>query len=337
MLFNDEIVNYVTIQTNKNGKRLFLKNDKKIIFENWYKYHSDGLIFNLFEEDTIWKKENVTVNNIFYCFSHGIGDIILYSLFLENFMNDYLNSHIHLIIPPSLIRFFKSQKKFSNITFYSSKNIEEDHSILINLCEKNNHSIHSLASLMYVYYQPSNNHNFTPYRVATQKNIFTNKPIKVIVNWKAKEVYYSKRRDLPLECLWHLQSFKSKVQFVVMAHGVDKTERDEVVDMLDAIDVGDDIHDFQDAANYIGECDLLISVETAYLHLAGAMGKEVWGLIRYDHDWRWERYSDGNEWYPTLRRFNQLISRDWTDIMQDVKYALGEWLEQKETEQANIE
>ena len=51
--------------------------------------------------------------------------------------------------------------------------------------------------------------------------------------------------------------------------------------------------------------DLVISVDTAVAHLAGALGKPVWVLNRFDTDFRWPRDRDDSPWYPSLRQFRQ--------------------------------
>ena len=66
-----------------------------------------------------------------------------------------------------------------------------------------------------------------------------------------------------------------------------------------------DLHDFEDTAALVVNLDLVISVDTAVAHLAGALGKPVWLLNRFDADWRWLMNRDDSPWYPTLRQFRQ--------------------------------
>lgn len=64
--------------------------------------------------------------------------------------------------------------------------------------------------------------------------------------------------------------------------------------------------------------DVVISVDTAVLHLAGAMGKEVWGLIAYSPDWRWMLDREDSLWYPTMRLFRQKEQGDWSGVFEKV-------------------
>ncbi len=66
-----------------------------------------------------------------------------------------------------------------------------------------------------------------------------------------------------------------------------------------------EITDFADTAAIIANLDLVISVDTSVVHLAGALGKPVFLLDRYDNCWRWFSDRDDSPWYPRLRIFRQ--------------------------------
>ena len=83
-----------------------------------------------------------------------------------------------------------------------------------------------------------------------------------------------------------------------------------------------DLRDFADTAALIDGLDLVISVDTAVAHLAGALGKPVWLLNRFDACWRWLQNRNDSPWYPTLRQFRQPSPGDWTSVIQAVRDAL---------------
>jgi len=68
---------------------------------------------------------------------------------------------------------------------------------------------------------------------------------------------------------------------------------------------------------------VVISVDTSVTHLAGALGKPVWLLNRFDTDWRWLLGRDDSPWYPTLRQFRQTKSGDWDGVMVNVPGGSG--------------
>jgi tetratricopeptide (TPR) repeat protein len=84
----------------------------------------------------------------------------------------------------------------------------------------------------------------------------------------------------------------------------------------------EELNDFADTAALIEALDLVISVDTAVVHLAGALGKPVWLLNRFDTCWRWLLGRDDSPWYPTLRQFRQPRPGDWQSVLEQVRTAL---------------
>ena len=96
-------------------------------------------------------------------------------------------------------------------------------------------------------------------------------------------------------------------------------------DAFHLIDWMADCHDFADTAALIMNLDLVISVDTAVAHLAGALGKPVWLLNRFNSCWRWLTGRDDSPWYPgTLRLFNQNEMGNWDEVVMRVCAALEE-------------
>ncbi len=76
--------------------------------------------------------------------------------------------------------------------------------------------------------------------------------------------------------------------------------------------------DFSDTAAFIANLDLVISVDTSVAHLAGALGKPVWLLNRFDTCWRWGVTKEDSPWYPGLRQFRQSRAGDWNWVIAAV-------------------
>jgi hypothetical protein len=89
---------------------------------------------------------------------------------------------------------------------------------------------------------------------------------------------------------------------------------------------GDELKDFSDAAALISNLDLVISVDTSVVHLAGALAKPVWVMLPFIPDWRWLLDRDDSPWYPTARLFRQDNSRAWDSVIQSVHAALHDFV-----------
>ena len=87
--------------------------------------------------------------------------------------------------------------------------------------------------------------------------------------------------------------------------------------------IGGELVDFSDTAAVLALCDLVIAVDTAAAHLAGAMGRPVWVLVPYAPDWRWTREGETTPWYPTARLFRQTSPGDWDGVIARAAEALG--------------
>jgi len=84
-----------------------------------------------------------------------------------------------------------------------------------------------------------------------------------------------------------------------------------------------EIGDFADTAALAACLDLVIAVDTSVAHLAGALGKEVWLLSRFDGCWRWMLERSDSPWYPSLTLFRQTQPGNWDDVIADIGSSLA--------------
>ena len=89
---------------------------------------------------------------------------------------------------------------------------------------------------------------------------------------------------------------------------------------------GDKLKDFADTARAIKDLDLIISVDTAVAHLAGAMGKPVWVMLHKNADWRWHSDNGVGRWYAKSKLIRQKNISDWTLILTNLLIALKDQL-----------
>jgi Flp pilus assembly protein TadD len=125
-------------------------------------------------------------------------------------------------------------------------------------------------------------------------------------------------RSVPLAMLAELAG--PKVWFCSLQKGEAAAQR--LGTPIELTDCTDEIKDFADTAALIANLDLVISVDTAVAHLAGAMGKPVWVLLKKSPDWRWLLDRTDSPWYPTMRLFRQKVAGDWRTPIGEAAEAL---------------
>ena len=122
------------------------------------------------------------------------------------------------------------------------------------------------------------------------------------------------RRSLRLPQLAPLAGIAG-LQFVSLQKEQPAQDFQQPSPVLDVLDPMPAVTDFADTAAIIANLDLVISVDTAVGHLAGAMGRPVWLLSRFDGCWRWLHGRDDSPWYPTMRLYRQERPLDWTGVL----------------------
>jgi ADP-heptose:LPS heptosyltransferase len=91
------------------------------------------------------------------------------------------------------------------------------------------------------------------------------------------------------------------------------------------VHLGTQVKDFADSAAIVSQLDLLIGVDTAAVHLAGALGVPCWVMLpREGTDWRWLHERADSPWYPTLRLFRQGAQESWAEVVERVAQALAD-------------
>ncbi len=142
--------------------------------------------------------------------------------------------------------------------------------------------------------------------------------------WRGNQAFADakRKRDLDPAYLSTLAGMPG-VSFVSLQKDLDAEQQATMQDLLPMTEWTADLTDFAQTAALIAGLDLVIGVDTAVIHLAGALGRPVWLLNRFDPCWRWLRDRDDSPWYPTLRQFRQQAVGDWAGVMQQVQAALA--------------
>jgi Flp pilus assembly protein TadD len=145
--------------------------------------------------------------------------------------------------------------------------------------------------------------------------------INIGLVWSSSEL--NPLRNLPIEkCTGWFQN--PRLHFISLQVGKDGNRLNSLPEGLASITcLGNRLDNFLDTASALADLDLVISVDTATAHLAGAMGKHLWVLLPYDADWRWPRDGEKCRWYPQASVFRQTRMDDWESIISEVSTALA--------------
>lgn len=148
-----------------------------------------------------------------------------------------------------------------------------------------------------------------------------------IRNFDSALFYADLNRSVALRVLEPLSRVKN-VDF----HGLQKGDPAREIRDFPAFrvaDWSDELRDFGDTAALLDALDLVISVDTAVAHLAGALGKSVWVLVQYHGSWRWQRARADSPWYPGMRLFRQSRPNDWRAPVEAIAVELARLASEK--------
>ena len=143
---------------------------------------------------------------------------------------------------------------------------------------------------------------------------------RVGIAWQGNPENKSDRqRSVPLERFVALSRIAG-VKLISLQKG---RAREKLISHREIIDLGRDLADFADTAAVLQSLDLVITVDTALAHLAGAMGVPVWVALALVPDWRWLLEREDSPWYPSMRLFRQKQRGEWGDVFERIVAAPG--------------
>jgi len=145
--------------------------------------------------------------------------------------------------------------------------------------------------------------------------LFDTHKFKIGICWAGKS-YPDPGRSCPAELLAPLGELDGIAWYSLQTQGKE-------IPPFPMTDLEPVIKDFNDTAMLMEHLDLVITVDTAVAHLAGAMGKPAWIMLPYAPDWRWMMERNDSPWYPSMRLFRQPKSGFWYDVIKEVASVLS--------------
>lgn len=139
----------------------------------------------------------------------------------------------------------------------------------------------------------------------------------VALAWAGSQAHLNDRkRSLSVARLAPLAA--AGVTFVSVQKGPQAVQAEAPPPGLPLVDLVAEIRNFDDSAAILCAADLLVSIDSSPVHLAGALGRPVWTLLPFVAEWRWMLAREDSPWYPTMRLFRQPSRGEWSWVLERV-------------------
>lgn len=150
--------------------------------------------------------------------------------------------------------------------------------------------------------------------------------LKVGISWRGGSSSELRRLRSTTLQQWESLFAVSGINFINLQYGSCADElaaiRSRLGITIHSWDDADPLHDLDDFAAQVSTLDLVISIDNSTVHMAGAVGCQVWCLVPHVPDWRWMLHRYDSPWYPTMRIFRQRQAQQWAPVFEEVAMEL---------------
>jgi tetratricopeptide (TPR) repeat protein len=157
-----------------------------------------------------------------------------------------------------------------------------------------------------------------------QDRLGLKKRLRVGVCWSGRpDSWINRHKGMPFETMLELIKRNPGTEWINLQ--VECTaEQAQILEQNGVKNFSGQIRNFADSAALIHHMDVVVSVDTAVAHLAGALGRPTWVPLNwYGTDWRWLLNRDSSPWYPSARLFRQSALGDWSTVVDRIHQYLG--------------
>ena len=291
---------------------------------DWYARFEQSLKFPR------WQGESLQDKSLVLCLEAGHGDVIHFVRYASLLKASGVR-HLALLCHPALTRLLQDLPTLDQVISYGPQIPTSGYDYWMPLMSApyRLHLAHHpdapqaaapYAELPYLFANPA--------RCAQWSDRLPAQGLRVGLVWQGNpEFEFDRSRSLPgLETLLPLWQIPG-LAFISLQKGAGEAQALEFSRTQPLTCLGHAMQDFADAAAIVAQLDLVISVDSAMAHLAGALGKPCWVLLPdYMCDWRWGSTASDSAWYPgTLRLFRQSAQATWEPVVRALGEALGQW------------
>ncbi|MBF0108972.1 MAG: glycosyltransferase family protein [Magnetococcales bacterium] len=263
-----------------------------------------------------WNGGSAVGKTILLHCEQGFGDSIQFVRFAPQVVSR--GGRVLLLCPPRLHRLFKTASGIDTLVSRSEGPLECDaHIPLMSLPGRMDIACATLSGV--IPYLSAAADDVARFEEPLQKI----SGLKVGVAWRGHPKHVNDRnRSIDPELLRELFAIEG-CSFITLQQELTSREQ-ELVSANDRIyPLGLGLEDFAVTAGLLSQLDLIISVDTAVAHLAGAMGRKCWLLLPKVPDWRWLLDRSDSPWYPTLKLFRQTETTTWEPVLRQITSELN--------------
>jgi Flp pilus assembly protein TadD len=268
----------------------------------------------------LWDGSHLSGNTILIHAEQGLGDTIQFARY-ASLLKDRGARRVILSCQPSLVTLIRSTPGVDNVIERGTPAGEHDcHCPLLSLP-------HRLGTILETIPRDAPYLFAAPDRIAAWKQKLGNtSALRVGLAWSSNPKNpEGGRKCCPLEQFAPLSVLQHN-QFHSLQIGPAAQALRKVRLPFEVIDWSAHIRDFADTAALIAHLDVVVSVDTAVCHLAGAMGKRTFTLLPRDADWRWLTDRADSPWYPMMRLIRQPSAGAWDAVMRELAGELLKWM-----------
>lgn len=263
-----------------------------------------------------WRDEALQGKSLVLSFEAGHGDVIQFIRY-ATLLKEQGAQRLTLVCHPALTRLMHTHPALDDVISFTDAVPSSGHDYWMPLLSAPFHCYRPDAPI----YAPAPYLQAAPALCAQWAARLPAHGLRIGLVWRGNPAFENDHdRSLPgiqtLCPLWQV----SGVALISLQKGAGEAEADAFAADQPLTCLGPQMQDFADAAAIVRQLDLLISVDTAMAHLAGALGTPCWVMLpHYMTDWRWGSAGDTSAWYPdTLRLFRQSSDGDWAPVVREV-------------------
>jgi tetratricopeptide (TPR) repeat protein len=290
-----------------------------------------------------WKGEDLTNKSILIYGEQGFGDVIQFARYVRIVAQRFPRAKIIVETKQPVKRLLETIPEVYAVINFGEKVPEVDYIIpMMSLPNLFTPTISSISSSEREFYVKRDDVEAWDTRLQPLYEKCQNAVLKVGICWAGMgrtgqplAMKIDNLRSVTLDAFSPLAKIPG-IAWISLQKGAPASQIQKPPSGMTIGDFTEDMYDFYETACAIENCDLVISVDTAVVHVAASIGKPTWMLSRWDGCWRWFGDREDSPWYPSLRQFVQPAAHDWDGLMANVAVELKKLVQSKGQQELDL-